>query len=192
MTEAALKRMTVPEFVAWAERQPRGRYELVHGFPVAMAPQRIEHADAKGLAFLALRTAILRAGLTCHAVPDGLSVCVDDETVYEPDASSIVAPGCRTGPSLWRTRSSSSRWSRRRARLSIPATSWSATFDKLVGYFKVPSVAHYLIVHPLQRVVTHHARGSGDLIETRIKADGELHLDPPRLALTVAELLPAP
>lgn len=53
------------------------------------------------------------------------------------------------------------------------------TGDKLVGYFKVPSVAHYLIVHPLQRVVPDHARGTGDLIETRIRTAGELRLDPP-------------
>jgi Uma2 family endonuclease len=65
------------------------------------------------------------------------------------------------------------------------------TGAKLVGYFRVPSVAHYLIIHPLQRVVTHHARGTGDLIETRLKADGELHLDPPGLRLTIDELLPA-
>jgi hypothetical protein len=64
------------------------------------------------------------------------------------------------------------------------------TGDKLVGYFKVPSVAHYLIVHPLQLVVAHHARAPGNLIETRIRTHGELRLDPPRLSLPVAELLP--
>ena len=50
-------------------------------------------------------------------------------------------------------------------------------------------MAHYLIIHPLQRVVTHHQRGPGDLIETRIRADGELRLDPPGLSLAIAELL---
>jgi Uma2 family endonuclease len=51
MNAAALKRMKVPEFVNWAERQPSGRYELEQGFPVAMAPQRAEHAETNGLAF---------------------------------------------------------------------------------------------------------------------------------------------
>jgi Uma2 family endonuclease len=184
MNVAALKRMTVPEFVAWAEHQPKGRYELVHGLPVAMAPQRSEHAKTKFLVALALRTAILRAGLPCHVMPDGMSVRVDDETVYEPDALVYCGPEVPDGtifidnPVIV-------------VEVISPSSEAVDTGDKLIGYFRVPSVAHYLIVHPLQRVVTHHARGAGDLIETRIKADGELRLDPPGLSLPVVELLPA-
>jgi Uma2 family endonuclease len=184
MNVAALKRMTVPEFVAWAERQPRGRYELVHGLPVAMAPERAAHAETKASVYLVLRTAIQRAGLPCHVLPDGMSVRVDDETVYEPDALVYCGPKVPDdsifieNPVIV-------------VEVISPATEAVDTGDKLVGYFKVPSVAHYLIVHPLQRVVTHHARGAGDLIETRIRADGELRLNPPGLSLAIAELLPA-
>ena len=32
------RRMTVAEFLAWASAQPRGRYDLVRGEVVAMAP----------------------------------------------------------------------------------------------------------------------------------------------------------
>jgi Uma2 family endonuclease len=176
--------MTVPEFVAWAERQPRGRYELVHGLPVAMAPQRAEHARTKASAYMALRAGILRAGLSCHAMPDGMSVRVDDETVYEPDALVYCGPKVPDdtifieNPVIV-------------VEVISPASEAVDTGDKLVGYFKVPSVAHYLIVHPPQRVVTHDARGPGDLIETRIRAEGNLRLDPPGLSLTVTELLPA-
>jgi Uma2 family endonuclease len=184
MNVAAMKHMTVPEFVAWAARQPRGRYELVHGVPVAMAPQRIEHAETKVSALLALRAAILRAGLPCHGVPDGLSVRVDDETVYEPDALVYCGPKVPNGTIFIENPLIV-------VEVISPASEAVDTGDKLVGYFKVPSVAHYLIVHPLQRVVTHHARGAGDLIETRIRADGDLRLDPPGLSLAVAELLPA-
>ena len=35
--------MTVQEFLAWAAAQPRGRYELVRGEVVAMAPERALH-----------------------------------------------------------------------------------------------------------------------------------------------------
>lgn len=34
------RRMSVAEFLAWASAQPRGRYELVRGEVVAMAPVR--------------------------------------------------------------------------------------------------------------------------------------------------------
>ena len=183
MNVPAAKRMTVPEFVAWAERQPRGRYELVHGFPVAMAPERSEHAEVKFLTAMALRAAILRAGLPCHAVPDGMSVRVDDETVYEPDALVYCGPKVPNGTIFIENPTVV-------VEVISPASERVDTGDKLIGYFKVPSVAHYLIVHPLQRVVTHHARGAGDLIETRIRADGEFRLDPPGLSLAVSELLP--
>src|ERR671922_284329 len=184
MNVAAVKRMTVPESVAWAERQPGGRYELVHGFPVAKAPQRAEHAKTKVLAALVLRTAILRAGLACHAMPDGMSVRVDDETVYEPDALVYCGAEVPNGTIFIENPVII-------VEVISPSSEAVDTGDKLVGYFKVPSVAHYLIVHPLQRVVTHHARGPGDLIETRIRTDWEFRLDPPGLSLAVAELLPA-
>ena len=37
------QRMKVPEFLAWAEAQPQGRYELVNGEVLVMAPERVRH-----------------------------------------------------------------------------------------------------------------------------------------------------
>jgi hypothetical protein len=47
---------------------------------------------------------------------------------------------------------------------------------------------HYLIVDPAGRNVVHHRRGDGELIETRVLAEGELALAPPGLRVEVAEL----
>ncbi len=47
-----------------------------------------------------------------------------------------------------------------------PSTAATDTGGKLAGYFAVPSVAHYLIIHPTKRVVTHHRRVGGHM-ETR-------------------------
>jgi hypothetical protein len=55
MNIAAVKRMTVPEFLAWAETQEKGHYELIRGEIVAMAPERAEHVRAKQRAFTRLR-----------------------------------------------------------------------------------------------------------------------------------------
>ena len=41
--------MNVPEFLSWADAQESGRYELVGGEIVAMAPERLEHVHAKRL-----------------------------------------------------------------------------------------------------------------------------------------------
>jgi Uma2 family endonuclease len=117
-------------------------------------------------------------------MPDGMSVRVDDETVHEPDALVYCGPEVPDGTIFIENPVIV-------VEVISPSSEGVDTGDKLVGYFRVPSVAHYLIVHPLQRVVTHHARGSGDLIETRIRTGGELRLDPPGLSLAVADLLPA-
>jgi len=82
MNNLAIKRMTVPEFLAWAETQGNGRCELVCGQIVAMAPERWEHVQAKQRAFGALEAAVGRAGVACQALIDGLAVVVDDETSY--------------------------------------------------------------------------------------------------------------
>ena len=59
-----------------------------------------------------------------------------------------------------------------------PNTSAVDTGGKLAAYFHIPSVAHYLIVHPTRRPVIHHARGDG-LITKRILASGDIQMEPP-------------
>lgn len=80
---APLPHLSADAFLDWAAAQPSGRYELVAGKVVAMAPERVAHADTKALVWLALRTAA--EGRPCHVHIDGVSVRVDDRTVYEPD-----------------------------------------------------------------------------------------------------------
>ncbi len=47
MTAVPKHRMTVAEFLPWAAAQDRGRYELVRGEVVAMAPERARHNIVK-------------------------------------------------------------------------------------------------------------------------------------------------
>ena len=82
------------------------------------------------------------------------------------------------------TRLSSSRCSRLEPHRSTPAA-------RLAGYFHIPSIAHYLIVHPSKRLVTHHRR-TGKTIETTIVASGELRLDPPGITITLADIYDDP
>ena len=60
--------------------------------------------------------------------------------------------------------------------------------DKLRGYFTVASVQHYLIVDPEKQMVIHHARGQGDVLQTRLLSTGELYLDPLGLRIGVPSL----
>jgi Uma2 family endonuclease len=59
---------------------------------------------------------------------------------------------------------------------------------KLAGYFRVPSVAHYLIVDPDQPLIIHHARGNQDMILTHIVREGTIKLDPPGLELALGDV----
>jgi Uma2 family endonuclease len=69
-----------------------------------------------------------------------------------------------------------------------PSTRRIDASEKLAGYFRVPSVAHYLIVDPNKPLVLHHARGGGDTILTHVVTRGTIELDPPELAVALADV----
>ena len=71
-----------------------------------------------------------------------------------------------------------------------PSTRHVDASAKLAGYFRIPSVQHYLIADLENRLVIHHARGEGDTLATKLIREGTLWLDPPGIELTVGELFP--
>jgi len=76
-----------------------------------------------------------------------------------------------------------------------PSTRSADAGLKLARYFSLASVAHYLMIDPVKRLVIHHRRGADGLIVSRIATDSTLDLTPPGLTLPVAELfadLPPP
>ena len=79
MSELARKRMTSDEFIVWAMDQG-GRYELVAGEIVGMAPERIAHTRAKQHIWRRLAEAIEAGNLPCEALVDGMAVEVDETT----------------------------------------------------------------------------------------------------------------
>lgn len=173
-------RMRVDEFLTWAQAQP-GRYELVRGEVFAMSPETVGHTKIKGAAYAALRAGIRQRGLPCHALTDGATVRIDDTTAYEPDA--LVYCGQELGQAM----------------LEVPnpvivveilsrSTRALDVSLKLAGYFRLPSVAHYLIVDPLQPSVIHHSRADGETILTRIVTEGVIALDPPGLQLALRDI----
>ena len=55
---------------------------------------------------------------------------------------------------------------------------------KLEGYFRLPTVRHYLIVKTDNQAIIHHHRDSSGVITTRIIRDGIVALDPPGLIVS--------
>ncbi|MEL6062519.1 MULTISPECIES: Uma2 family endonuclease [unclassified Methylobacterium] len=172
--------MTVDEFLVWAEGRP-GRYELVNGEIFAMAPERAGHALVKYAAQTALSRAIEKAGLPCHMMPDGMTVRIDATTTFEPDALVYCGPSIDLdavevpNPVVV-------------VEVLSPGTRSVDTGIKLIGYFQVASLFHYLILDPLKRILIHHRRGTGKAVETNIVSEGTLDLSPPGLQIAVAEL----
>lgn len=183
MAEAAEKLPeTVDEFLPWAERQPGG-YELFEGRVVAMAPERALHAQVKGEVYAALRDAVRARGLRCEAYPDGMTVRVDARNAFVPDAllrcGEPLPPDALEVPDPLVV-----------VEVISPSSGAIDTGQKLEGYFRVPSLRHYLIVDPDHRTVVHHERLGDEEIRTRILRQGTLRLDPPGIELALADLFP--
>lgn len=180
MTALPQMRMTVGEFLAWADGQP-GRYELDNGMVHAMSPEGAAHAERKAAVHAALLAGIRAPRLACHALPDGMTVHVDDATAYEPDA--LVYCGTKLPPPAIEVPNPLIV-----VEVLSPSTRQIDLSIKLAGYFRVPSVAHYLIVDPTRPLIVHHRRGDDDQILTRIVTDGVLDLDPPGLSVAMTDI----
>jgi Uma2 family endonuclease len=173
-------KMTVDEYLSWAEGQP-GRFELYAGIVYAMTPERAGHARIKYAVQAALLSGIRRARLPCHMLPDGMTVRVDQDTAHEPDA--LVYCGERLPDIVVEVANPVIV-----VEVLSPSTRHIDASAKLAGYFRVPSVRHYLIVDPDKQVLVHHARADGGTIATRIISDGTFLLDPPGIEVSVQEI----
>ncbi len=182
MTVAAPKKLTATEFIDWALGQHEGeRFELVAGEPVAMAPERAAHALVKAAIWSGFNEAIRASKLPCQAFPDGMSVIVDQYTVYEPDA--LVQCGAPIDEDATSALSPVIV-----VEVVSPSTRATDTGAKLEDYFRLKSVSHYLIAKTKTRSIIHHQRGVGDEIVTTIVKAGRLVLDPPGIELDIGDV----
>jgi Uma2 family endonuclease len=183
MAEPVRKPMTADEFIAWAMQQPRGRYELVGGEVVAMAPERSLHARVKFRFARRLEEEVERLGLDCTVYSDGMTVHIDEDTIYEPDAM------LRCGPDL----ADDDLYVFDPLVIVEVRSRSTGAFDaggKFSDYFRLPSLRHYLIVRAEERTVIHHERRTDGELTTRIIRDGApVALDPPGIVLR--DLFPA-
>src|SRR3954451_23566524 len=172
-------RLTREEFHRWAEGQS-GRYERVAGEPVAMSPERIQHVRLKNRIWAALDRAVGEAGLDCEALGDGVTIEVDADTDYEPDA--VVNCGPRLPPDA-----TSATNPVIVVEVLSPATQSTDTGEKLADYFRVPSIQRYLIVRSRRPEIIHHWRAGDDIISRAVNF-AVIRLDPPGVALDLAEI----
>ena len=181
MNLALKQRMTVPEFLEWAEGQD-GDFELVDGQVVAMVGERALHNLAKMAVARALQDAVDAAKVSCTVYTDGMTVGVDEHTVRGPDAlvqcgqpidlDSMVADS----PLIV-------------VEAVSPTSERRDTDANLVDYFSVPSIMHYLIVFPHKGVAVHHMRAAEGQISTQFVRSGSIRLDPPGITVGLEGIL---
>jgi Uma2 family endonuclease len=178
-------RMTVGEFLAWrAEVADNSRYELLGGRPVRlMAPTNIRHAQIQQNAIAALRRAVRSADLRCRVydagpgvavgmeggecrVPDVVVTCagaIDEAAYLVPDPVIVVE-------------------------VASKSTRLAEVNDKVDFYSGIGSIRHYLVIEQDRRRVVYHDRGPSGSLEPHILRQGTITLDPPGLALALADL----
>jgi len=108
-------------------------------------------------------------------------VRIGEATAYEPDA--LVYRGAKITPSAVEVPNPVIV-----VEVLSPSTRDIDLSVKLADYFRVPSVAHYLIVDSEKPRVIHHARSVNETIVTRIVTAGNVVLDPPGLVIAVADI----
>ena len=145
------QRMSAEEFLTWSLDQP-ARYELADGEILAQASERAAHAKTKFRIAIALHEAIRAKALPCHVLPDGMAVRIDANTVFEPDAQLYCGPELPPDTIVVESPLIV-------VEVLSPSTEKNDALGKLAAYFRLPSVAHYLIVSPHERLIFHHARG---------------------------------
>ena len=183
MTLTAPSRMTAEEFIAWAMNQPEGtHYELDDGEVVAMSPERSAHSIVKVEVVFKLMGAIRAQGLPCDVYTDSMAVSVSANTVYEPDI--VVRCGKQLDGDVVLMLDPMVIME-----VLSPSTRSRDTTIKLVDYFRIPSLRHYVVLNAVKRTIVHHIRGDNGDILTRIIGDGVLRLDPP--GITIDNLFPS-
>ena len=155
--------MSRQDYRRWADEQPSGRFERIEGVVVTIAPERASHADRKALIWLALRQAIAAAELPCHVYPDGMTVEVD-ESDFEPDA--VLHCGERLSGDAVAVPNPMVV-----VEVLSPSTRGDDLTRKLVAYFELPSVQHYLVFWADRPQAIHHRRVK-EGIETRMMTKG--------------------
>jgi Uma2 family endonuclease len=175
------RKWTADEFLDWSLGQS-GKYELEAGRIIEMASEQAKHALTKHAATKALENGIARAGLNCTAFPDGMTVVVDNEHVRLPDAAVQCGP---IDPESIVLESPVVL-----VEVVSPSSVNRDENHKLVEYFQIKSVAHYLLIVPDQQVVVHFNRsGDGQNVDTRFVREGTINLSPPGFSVDVQELL---
>ena len=181
MAQAAAKRMTVDEFLAWCPEDGT-RWALVDGRPIAMAPTREPHG-ALVIALGSEMRAALRKRPEC-SVQTGTGVTPPDrdDTLLIPDLVVSCRPMEASRRSLTQPLAL--------VEILSPSTGDSDRYTKLPIYRLFPSVREILLLHPARLYAELHRRLEGDswLVDLVQGPEARLRLDSIGLDVALADV----
>jgi Uma2 family endonuclease len=119
-------------------------------------------------------------GVSCEALPDGMTVQIDEHSPTSPMRSCTAAR--LTDDALLVPEPVIV------VEMVSPTAKAHDAGAKLAGDFGLPSVSHYLLVRTERPTVIHHRRGDDGSIATRIVTAGALALDPPGPTLDLTQI----
>ena len=177
-----LKRMTAEEYAQWAQRQETGRFELIDGMVVQMNAERLTHTRVKVRVAKALEKSLTTSGLQGEVLWDGAAVRIDRKTVHEPDVM-LRMGDLLPGETIYVPDPIVV------VEVLSPSTGPVDTGIKLVNYFTLASVRHYLVINTDKRLVLHYTRSAGgDPLMRSPVSEGEITLDPPGITISIEEI----
>lgn len=175
--------MTAASFMEWDAKQPEGRYELDAGKVIQIPTESAGHNRAKGRVASALHDAVKKSCPGCMVFTSGMALIINDRCVRNPDASVDCGEYDPEGTSL-----------------AMPVVvveveelrpTPNDAGSKLIEYFSVPSIQHYLIVLVEAEAIIHHQRAANGEFLTHIVRSGEIVLNPPGIRFDVGSILAA-
>lgn len=133
---------------------------MIGGEVVAQASERAKRWEIKLATHVAPLNAVKAGGAGRHVAPDGGTVRIDASTAYEPDA--MVYCGQKVDPDSMVVENPVIV-----IEVLSPTTGRNDKSRKLADYFRVPNIAHYLIVDADAPLIIHHQRREdGDILKT--------------------------
>lgn len=172
--------LTVEQYLE-AYRGAPGHYELVEGHVVKMAAETAIHVRLKGRVFRALAAAIDKKGTNCEVFQDGMSIKISPNTAREPDVS-VQCGKTVADDSMILDKPLIV------VEIVSPTSASKDESQKLAEYFQVPSVMHYLIVWPRERMCYHHKRLADGKVLTTIVRSGKIEFDPPGVSVSFRDI----
>ena len=181
-------RMTVEEFLAWADarraslRFDEPKWELFDGVPVMQEHEKWIHARLKYHIAKVIESALKTANLPFEINVDGLGVRISSRESYQPEIAvfpqGLIADDDRFAPDPILV-----------VEVLSPSTRRTDLREKVAGYGQVATIEHYLVVDPKPREILHYRRQGRLLIEPAAPlTSGVLRLDPPGLEIPLSAM----